>query len=93
MGVLTKLRNKLRGCEHTFSITNVNPRGQREGTMIVNMVCTKCGETMETFHDLTETKEMVFRHPAVEMQLIQQGYLIVKNGKPQANLKKLTWKK
>lgn len=41
----------------------------REDTAIVNLVCKKCGNGMQTFFDFTEKEEIMFRHPHVEILL------------------------
>jgi hypothetical protein len=66
---------------HEYMITHVKTDELREGTMIVDLVCKKCGSAMQTFHDLTETEEISFRHPHIEELLFKQGYLEKKNGK------------
>lgn len=60
---------------HDYVITYVKTEGLRQGTMIIDLVCKKCGSAMQTFHDLTETEEISFRHPHVEELLFKQGYL------------------
>ncbi len=66
---------------HDYMIAYVKTDGLREGTMIVDLVCKKCGSAMQTFHDLTEIEEISFRHPMVEELLFKQGYLENKKGK------------
>jgi hypothetical protein len=66
---------------HDYVITHIKAEGLRKGTIIVDLVCKKCGSAMQTFHDLTETEDIRFRHPQVEDLLFKQGYLEKKNGK------------
>ncbi|MDO8642998.1 MAG: hypothetical protein Q7R76_05485 [Candidatus Woesearchaeota archaeon] len=51
----------------------------RKGTIIVNLLCTKCSIGMQTFHDLTETKDISYRHPHIEELLIKHGHLKKRN--------------
>ncbi len=67
-------------CKHEYTIMSVDGL-DREGTMIVHLSCKKCRHRMDTFHDLTETEEIKFRHPKVEELLRKEGYLVQKNKK------------
>lgn len=72
---------------HDYIITHIKTGSLRKGTMIIDLLCKKCGSTMQTFHDLTETEEISFRHPQVEELLFKQGYMEKKNGKLMMRLK------
>ena len=66
---------------HDYVITYIRTEGFEEGTMIIDLSCKKCGSTIPTFHDLTETEDISYRNPQVEELLFKQGYLEKKNGK------------
>lgn len=67
-------------CNHRYVISHITPL-TRKGTMMAHLVCLDCSCTMDTFHDLTETEEIMFRHPEVEEQLIRQGFVEKKGNK------------
>jgi len=71
--------------EHDWELVHVDTNTSQEGTMFVSMCCKKCGENTQTFHDLTETEEICYRHPSVEKLLHEAGYFEYKNDKRNRN--------
>lgn len=79
---LDKKKSKSNFCKnHDYVISDVKTKGLREGTMMVDLLCKKCGSKITTFHDLTETEDISYRNPGVEGLLLKQGYIEKKNGK------------
>jgi hypothetical protein len=79
-------------CDHDYTNVESVTLLDRPGTMVVILSCGKCGSILDTFHDLTETEEIIFRHPQTEKALIDSGYLIRKNGKLTLNPKRKFFK-
>jgi hypothetical protein len=86
MGLLSKFK----GCDHTYAILGVQTKNMRKGTMVLQLVCTKCGEKIETFHDLTETEKPEFRQPVIE-ELLEKNGFIWKDKKTNETKTKLKW--
>jgi len=91
MGLVESLKSLFKKkCAHVYVLSHVVTEGFREGTMIVVLSCEKCGSSFETFHDLTETEQPVFRQPGIEELLYEHGYLVKKKNKI---LTRLKWNK
>ena len=79
MGIIDTIKSFF--CKHDYTILNINPL-ERKGTLIITLRCKKCKQGMPTFHDFTETEELMFRNPKLEELMLKEGYLkIGKNGK------------
>jgi hypothetical protein len=45
--------------------------------MMVHLECIRCGERLDTYIDLMETEELIYRSPVIEKMLVEEGWIKV----------------